>query len=368
MAAPAPAPRAPSTRVSDPHRRHRRVGDAGGRRQGQGAQGGRAAGRSASAPASPTSRPRTTSSRRPSRPLPRPAQPPLHAGRRPARAAGGDRRRRPRATPGYDVDAGQVLVTNGGKQAVYQAFATLLDPGDEVLLPAPYWTTYPEAIRLAGGVPVEVLADETQDYLVTVDQLEAARTDRDQGAAVLLAVQPDRRGLPAPSRSRRSAAGRSSTASGWSPTRSTSTCVYDGAAGGPSMPVRGARAGRPLRRGQRRRQDLRDDRLAGRLDDRPADVVKAATNLQSHADVERRQRRRSARRSRRSPVTSRRSRRCAQAFDRRRQHDGARCSTRSTAWSARAAGRVLRLPVGQGRARPRHRRAHGPRRRPSWPS
>ena len=67
-------------------------------------------------------------------------------------------------------------MTNGGKQAVYQAFATLLDPGDEVLLPAPYWTTYPEAIRLAGGVPVEVFAGEDQDYLVTVEQLEAART------------------------------------------------------------------------------------------------------------------------------------------------------------------------------------------------
>ena len=54
----------------------------------------------------------------------------------------------------YPVQASQVLVTNGGKQAVYEAFATLLDPGDEVLLPAPYWTTYPEAIKLAGGVPV----------------------------------------------------------------------------------------------------------------------------------------------------------------------------------------------------------------------
>jgi aspartate aminotransferase len=79
---------------------------------------------------------------------------------------------------GVPVSAGQVLVTNGGKQAVYQAFATLLDPGDEVLLPAPYWTTYPEAIRLAGGVPVEVLADETQGYRVALDQLERARTER----------------------------------------------------------------------------------------------------------------------------------------------------------------------------------------------
>ena len=79
---------------------------------------------------------------------------------------------------GVEVTASQVLVTNGGKQAVYEAFATLIDPGDEVILPAPYWTTYPEAIRLAGGVPVDVIADETQDYLVTVEQLEAARTPK----------------------------------------------------------------------------------------------------------------------------------------------------------------------------------------------
>src|SRR5665811_1956811 len=79
---------------------------------------------------------------------------------------------------GLSVPAGQVLVTNGGKQAVYQAFAALLDPGDEALLPAPYWTTYPEAIKLAGGTAVEVFAGEDQGYLVTVEQLEAARTPR----------------------------------------------------------------------------------------------------------------------------------------------------------------------------------------------
>jgi aspartate aminotransferase len=83
-----------------------------------------------------------------------------------------------RRDSGYLVEPAQVLVTNGGKQAIFQAFATILDPGDEVLLPAPYWTTYPEAIRLAGGVPVEVLADETQDYKVTVGQLEAAVSER----------------------------------------------------------------------------------------------------------------------------------------------------------------------------------------------
>ena len=88
---------------------------------------------------------------------------------------------------GYAVEPSQVLVTNGGKQAIYAAFAAMLDPGDEVIVPAPYWTTYPESIQLAGGVAVEVLADETQDYKVTVDQLEAARTERTK---VLLFVSP----------------------------------------------------------------------------------------------------------------------------------------------------------------------------------
>ena len=88
---------------------------------------------------------------------------------------------------GLEVAASQVVVTNGGKQAVYQAFATIVDPGDEVLLPAPYWTTYPEAIQLAGGVPVEVFAGSDQGYLVTVQQLEAARTERTK---VLLFVSP----------------------------------------------------------------------------------------------------------------------------------------------------------------------------------
>jgi aspartate/methionine/tyrosine aminotransferase len=79
---------------------------------------------------------------------------------------------------GLEVKAAQVLVTNGGKQAVYQAFATLLDPGDEVLLPAPYWTTYPEAIALAGGVVTQVDTDESSGFRVRVEQLEAARTPR----------------------------------------------------------------------------------------------------------------------------------------------------------------------------------------------
>ncbi len=88
---------------------------------------------------------------------------------------------------GWAIDPAQIVVTNGGKQAVYQAFQVLLDPGDEVLLPAPYWTSYPEAIQLADGVPVEVFAGADQGYKVTVEQLEAARTERTK---VLLFVSP----------------------------------------------------------------------------------------------------------------------------------------------------------------------------------
>ena len=88
---------------------------------------------------------------------------------------------------GYAVEASQVLVTNGGKQAVFETFATLLDPGDEVLVPAPYWTTYPEAIALAQGVPVPILTDEETAFRVTLDQLEEARTNRTK---VLLFVSP----------------------------------------------------------------------------------------------------------------------------------------------------------------------------------
>ena len=79
---------------------------------------------------------------------------------------------------GYEVQANQVVVTNGGKHAVYNAFTVLLDPGDEVLLPAPYWTTYPEPVALAGATPVVVPTDAVAGFRVTVDQLEAARTER----------------------------------------------------------------------------------------------------------------------------------------------------------------------------------------------
>ncbi|MEN8040854.1 MAG: pyridoxal phosphate-dependent aminotransferase [Actinomycetota bacterium] len=88
---------------------------------------------------------------------------------------------------GYKVDQAQVVVTNGGKQAVYLACQVLLDPGDEVLLPAPYWVTYPEAIALAGGVPVVVPTVESSNFSVSVDQLEAAVSDRTK---MLIFVSP----------------------------------------------------------------------------------------------------------------------------------------------------------------------------------
>jgi len=93
-----------------------------------------------------------------------------------------------RRDSGFEVAASQVLVTNGAKQAVYEAFATLLDPGDEVLVPAPYWTTYPEAVALAGGVPVPVETEEADGFHVRVEALEAAVTD---ATKVLLFVSPN---------------------------------------------------------------------------------------------------------------------------------------------------------------------------------
>jgi len=92
-----------------------------------------------------------------------------------------------RRDSGWSVNPSQVVVTNGGKQAVYQACATVLNPGDEMLLPTPYWTTYPEAIALAGGVPIQVFAGADQDYKVTVAQLEAAYTPK---TTALLFVSP----------------------------------------------------------------------------------------------------------------------------------------------------------------------------------
>ncbi len=88
---------------------------------------------------------------------------------------------------GFAIDPSQVVVTNGGKHAVYQTCQTLIDPGDEVLLPSPYWVTYPEAIALAGGTTVTVPTDESTNFTVTVDQLDTAFSDRTK---MLIFVSP----------------------------------------------------------------------------------------------------------------------------------------------------------------------------------
>jgi len=182
---------------------------------------------------------------------------------------------------GYEVTPAQVLITNGGKQAVYEGFATLLDPGDEVILPAPYWTTYPEAIRLAGGVPVEVLADETQDYLVTVEQLEAARTERTK--ALLFCSPSNPTGAVYP-REQVEAIGRWADEHGlWVLTDEIyEHLTYDGVEA-VSMPVVvPSLADRCIvLNGVAKTYAMTGWRVGWLIG--PTDVVKAATNLQSHA-------------------------------------------------------------------------------------
>lgn len=91
---------------------------------------------------------------------------------------------------GYAVDPGQVVVTNGGKQAVYEAFQILLDEGDEVIIPTPYWTSYPEAVKLAGGVPVEVFAGADRGFEPDIEAIEAARTERTKAIIVTSPSNP----------------------------------------------------------------------------------------------------------------------------------------------------------------------------------
>ena len=182
---------------------------------------------------------------------------------------------------GYAVEESQVLVTNGGKQAVYQAFAAIVDDGDDVLLPAPYWTTYPECIRLAGGTPIEVLADETQGYLVTVEQLEAARTPRTK---VLLFCSPSNPTGAVYPRETVQAIGEWADRHGlWVITDEIyEHLLYDGAEA-PSMPVLvPSLADRCIvLNGVAKTYAMTGWRVGWMIG--PKDVVKAATNLQSHA-------------------------------------------------------------------------------------
>jgi len=180
----------------------------------------------------------------------------------------------------YEITADQVLVTNGGKQSVYQAFATIIDPGDEVILPSPFWTTYPECIKLAGGKTIEVFADETQNYLVSVEQLEAARTPKTKA---LLFCSPS-----------------NPTGSVYSPEQVKAIgewalknniwiiadeiyehLLYDGAKA-PSMPVivPGLADSTIIINGVAKTYAMTGWRVGWMIG--PKDVIKAATNLQSH--------------------------------------------------------------------------------------
>lgn len=182
---------------------------------------------------------------------------------------------------GYRVESNQVLVTNGGKQAVYEAFATIVDPGDEVLLPAPYWTTYPESIKLAGGVPVEVVTDETTGYKASVAQLEAARTDRTK---VLLFVSPSNPTGAVYTRAEIEAIGRWAAEHGlWVITDEIYEHLVYGAAEFGSMPVVVPElADRTIVvNGVAKTYAMTGWRVGWLIG--PPDVVKAAVNLQSHA-------------------------------------------------------------------------------------
>ncbi|MEU6233761.1 pyridoxal phosphate-dependent aminotransferase [Kitasatospora sp. NPDC047058] len=182
---------------------------------------------------------------------------------------------------GYEVDASQVLVTNGGKQAIYEAFAAILDPGDEVIVPAPYWTTYPESIQLAGGVPVEVVTDETTGYKVSVEQLEAARTENTK---VVLFVSPSNPTGAVYTRAEAEAIGRWALEHGlWVLTDEIYEHLVYGDAEFTSLPALLPELADKciVVNGVAKTYAMTGWRVGWVIG--PKDVVKAATNLQSHA-------------------------------------------------------------------------------------
>ena len=181
----------------------------------------------------------------------------------------------------YTVEPAQVLVTNGGKQALYNTFATLLDPGDEVIVPAPYWVTYPESIRLAGGVPVVVPTDESTGYRASVEQLDAARTPRTK---VVLFVSPSNPTGAVYDRAAVETIGEWAAANGiWVVTDEIYEHLVYGDAHFHSMPVLVPElADRCIVvNGVAKTYAMTGWRVGWMIG--PHDVIKAATNLQSHA-------------------------------------------------------------------------------------
>jgi aspartate/methionine/tyrosine aminotransferase len=181
---------------------------------------------------------------------------------------------------GYRVESSQVLVTNGGKQAVYQAFAALLDPGDEVLMPAPYWTTYPEAIKLSGGAPVPVMTDESTGYLASVADLEAARSERTK---IVLVVSPSNPTGAVYPPARLAEIGRWAAANGlWVVTDEIYEHLVYGDAEFSSVPVVAPEVADRcvVLNGVAKTYAMTGWRVGWMIG--PADVIKAAANFQSH--------------------------------------------------------------------------------------
>ncbi len=185
-----------------------------------------------------------------------------------------------RRDSGYEITSSQVLVTNGGKQAIANAFATLCDPGDEVLVLAPYWTTYPEVIRLAGGVPVVITTDTASGFRVTIEQLEAAVTPRTK---ILLFVSPSNPTGAVYPRDEIEAIGRWAVARGlWVLTDEIYEHLVYGEAQHHSMPVLVPELADRcvVVNGVAKTYAMTGWRVGWMIG--PPDVVEAATNLQSH--------------------------------------------------------------------------------------
>ena len=182
---------------------------------------------------------------------------------------------------GLAVKPSHVLITNGGKQALYNAFAALLDPGDEVLLPAPYWTTYPESIALAGGRPVAVPTSPESGYRATIDQLEAARTP---STKALVFVSPSNPTGAVYSPEDVAAIGRWAVQHGlWVVTDEIYEHLVYGDAEFSSMPVEVPDLAERciVVNGVAKTYAMTGWRVGWMIG--PADIVKAATNLQSHS-------------------------------------------------------------------------------------
>jgi len=182
---------------------------------------------------------------------------------------------------GYKIEASQVLITNGGKQALYNAFAALLDPGDEVLLPAPYWTTYPESISLAGGKPVEIPTDESTGYRTSIAQLEKYLTSQTKA---LVFVSPSNPTGAVYSPAEVEAIGQWAVEKGiWVITDEIYEHLVYGDAEFSSMPVLVPELADKciIVNGVAKTYAMTGWRVGWMIG--PNDIVKAATNLQSHA-------------------------------------------------------------------------------------